>query len=119
MWRIGFLIDLLQTVVGCYGGFLFLWWWFVLGKASSVYAMVTIIFFGFAVQNAIGLYHRHCLFFAPETCVDHMTGAVWNLKDLLTFIGVVMLVGAMTLRAARTIRDIRAQKNMGRRETDE
>jgi hypothetical protein len=107
VWRIGFWIDLVQTVIGAYGGFLFAWWWFVLGRASTVYAMVMAIFFGFAIQNGVNLYYRHCLLIDPSTCVERMHGMIWNLRDVLTTIGLTTMVVAMTLRAARTIKSVR------------
>jgi hypothetical protein len=108
VWKLGFFIDLVQTIVGAYGGFLFAWWWYVLGRASTVYAMVMTIFFGFAIQNGINLYHRHCLLINPQACADHMVGMVWNLKDLVTTIGLTVMVVAMTGRAAQTIRSVRS-----------
>jgi hypothetical protein len=115
VWKIGFVIDLLQTAVGLYGGFLFLWWWMVLGRASNVYAMVMVIFFGFSFQNAVALYHRHHLLISPDLCSEHMTSFQWYSRDLPTTIGLVMLVILMTRRAAATIRDIREFKKGGKK----
>lgn len=110
-----FVLDLTQAVVGLYGGCLFAWWWFVLGRASYVYAMVMIVMFGHASQNIIGLYARHMVHADPSLChyIAHQTWFV--LRDIGTFAGIAAIIIAMTVRAVRTVHSIRSAKIIDRR----
>jgi hypothetical protein len=90
---IGFSMNVFKASVCSYGFGLFMWWWFREGKASTVYACVTFLLFGLAIDNIVEGYVRYMwinfgedtfrktfwwpLRLVPSTLV--LCGLVWHL----------------------------------------
>lgn len=85
-------------VVSWYGFGLFAWWWRSRGKASLVYAYVTLLLLGIALSTTGSIYVRYFKIIDPEIWTHLMGEWWWSARQWVLLISVVLIAGHMSYR---------------------
>uniref|UniRef100_A0A6H1ZDZ5 Uncharacterized protein n=1 Tax=viral metagenome TaxID=1070528 RepID=A0A6H1ZDZ5_9ZZZZ len=87
-------------LVSAYGSVLFAWWWIKKGSASAVYAYVTFMLLGEAIESIIAVKARH--FWMAGKLLEYqefLCSWTWKMRTSITLIAITCIVIHMTYRA--------------------
>ena len=103
--EIGTSIAVIKAAVSFYGFFLFCFWWFYKGEASSIYIYLTFLLLGLGIDNSVEAYARYTWI---HTGVDTFRLTVWwPLRLAVGTLALFAMVGHMTVRIISTWKRIK------------
>ena len=92
---------MLVSLVALYGFGLFAWYWGRVGKASSMFIYVTLLFMGIAFDHGVGLCARSMRFTDSESYLVFMASWLWPARMYLLLAVLTAIVVHMTMRVYR------------------
>ena len=95
---ITFWLYSLTAFGGAYGAVLFSWWWYKKGSASSMYAYITFLYYGFFYCHIINVWARYLRFATPEKYIEFMSGPLWISKTIPILIIIITINTHITFK---------------------
>ena len=93
-------VYIFDLIVALYGTGLFFWWWIKQGKASSMYAYVSFLFFGEIIEVGMMLYASGLRYFSTmEEYQVFLSAPLWALRKVVTLAAFIFIVVHMSYRA--------------------
>ena len=96
-------VYLVATILATYGSGIFLGYWVYVGRASFVYACVSLLLVGEALQNVAALISRYE--YVTEGTTSCLSKWWWPFRNYVSILAVLLLVGGMTIKWIRSYRN--------------
>lgn len=121
---IAFFLYILNVAICLYGLSVFVWWWSKTGKATNMYAYVTLLFAAALIEKSAHLWSGYILVFKNDhkSFVDIILSPTWYLASIPTLTIFSLMMFSMTKRIYKTyiatgqepenIRPVRSSRNV-------